>query len=270
MPGATHNRRVFFSSIPKCGKNLIYSVLFGAGLQRYVFPDATFSRISHQVGFGAFAGRTSYAYDEPIGAVSDTGALHDFSSFLAQMPPDSVGHQHLLCDQIYLQALAENDIAALFISRDPRDALLSMLNYARTQNKPAHVANVLSEMSGDDAIELLLTGGEAFVPFGDYYDAYSAWLEAPGLLAVRFEDLIGQRGGGSVERQVETVSALFRHAGVAADAAKVAKAAGSAFNERAGTFFKGQVGAWRSAFSPRVERSFERHAGHLLDKWGYA
>src|SRR5205085_10896012 len=55
--------------------------------------------------------------------------------------------------------------------------------------------------------------GRGLASIGDRLDGYTAWLDDPSVLVVRFEDLIGPTGGGDETRQKDTVAAVARHVG---------------------------------------------------------
>jgi hypothetical protein len=263
-------RAVFFPSLPKCGKNLVYSFYFALGMRRWAWGDAP--SVLHRAHFARTSDRQNYAFPE-AGAVADVerqAALGSVFAQLRDMPADTIAHNHFLPEPELLEFVANTATPTVFICRDPRDVLLSMLNFARARNLPTHVAALLDPMSDEDALLLLLDGGGRLVPFADYYDAYHGWLSAPCVAQLRFEDLVGPRGGGDAARQEEACMTLATLAGFSPQDEKVKSAVQNVFNIQAGTFFKGQVGAWREAFTPAVSRAYERNAGRLAERWGYA
>lgn len=266
----SERKPVFFTSVPKCGKNLVYSFYFELGLKRWNWGDAPATL--QQAFFARFAGRQSYVFPN-VGPVSDEvsgAALASVISQLGAMPVDTIAHNHFLPEPDLIRFIAQEGVPSIFVYRDPRDALLSMLNFARTKQTPKHVSEMLGGLSDGDALLFLLEGGGKLVPFADYFDAYHGWLSAPGVKLLRFEDLVGARGGGDNERQLEACEALGRLAGLAADDPRISAAREKVFNVQAGTFFRGQIGAWREGLPPLIQRRFETEAGWLLPRWGYA
>lgn len=254
--------RVFFTSIPKCGKNLLYSLFHGLGFKRH-FP--TSERYAEAAYAAAFTG-LNYAYpprDEPFTA-ADRDGLRDE---LAAMSDNTVFHRHLLPEPAFRAMLNEAGIRPLFIVRDPRDALVSAANYALEQAKPVQIVERLGARGFEDILRFLLRGEEGTAPFLDQFTAFHPWTEWEEVLTVRFEDLIGERGGGSEAAQRETLVRLLEHVG--ADPSQVAAAMDCVFNPRAGTFFRGQIGSHRAHFRGDIGDLFERSFGRLLDVWGY-
>jgi hypothetical protein len=262
-------RAVFFPSLPKCGKNLVYSFYFALGMKRWTWGGAP--SILHRAYFARSSKLQNYAFPE-AGPVSDeerAATLGSVFDQLGAMPDDTIANHHFLPEPELIEFIAARGIPTVFIRRDPRDVLVSMLNFARKRRLPPHVAAMLEPLSDQDALLFLLEGGEHLVPFAHYFDAYYDWLSAPGVTQVRFEDLVGHRGGGDEERQREACAKLGALAGFTTGDKRVERASRAVFNVEAGTFFKGQIGAWRDAFTQRVDRAFDRHAGALMERWGY-
>jgi len=266
----TTRRAVFFPSLPKCGKNLVYSFYFALGMKRWSWGDAP-SQL-HRAHFARTPHLQNYAFPEAGGAREGERqvALDRVLAQLRDMPTGTIANHHFLPEPELVRFIAVNAVPAVFICRDPRDVLLSMLSFARVRQLPPHVAALLEPLSDEDALILLLDGGGRLVPFADYFDAYHGWLSAPGVAQLRFEDLIGPRGGGNAQRQERACAVLATLAGFSPKADEVKAATEKVFNVQAGTFFKGQIGAWRDAFTPAVRRAYERHAGWLTARWGFA
>jgi hypothetical protein len=262
-------RPVFFTSVPKCGKNLVYSFYFALGLRRCSWGEAP-ARL-HAAHFARVSDAQNYAFADvgPVSEADEAATIDDVVSQLAALPADVVAHHHFLPAPRLLRFVAESGMSTVFVLRDPRDVLVSMLNYSRERALPGHVASLIAPLSDEDALVLLLEGGGRLVPFAIYFDAYHDWLSAPGVSIFRFEDLIGSRGGGDESRQDEACQRLAALAGFTANDPAIASAKARMFNEGAGTFHKGQIGAWRNAFTPVVRQAYDRHAGWLAERWGY-
>jgi hypothetical protein len=260
---------VFFTSVPKCGKNLVYSFYFELGLKRWNWGEAP--AILHAAHFARLSDKQNYAFPE-VGPVSDEreqSTLDHVIDQLSTMPADVIAHHHFLPAPRLVQYVAASGLSTVFVTRDPRDALVSMLNFSRKRQLPIHVSAMVEPLSDEAALLLLLEGGDKLVPFATYFDAYRGWLSACCVSSFRFEDLVGPRGGGDAARQEAACTELAALAGVGPDDPAFAKARERMFNVNAGTFFKGQIGAWRDAFTPAVARAYEDHAGWLAEHWGY-
>jgi hypothetical protein len=98
------------------------------------------------------------------------------------------------------------------------------------------------------------------------FERYAGWLETPGVLAVRFEDLVGAARATTVRRIVDFWAARAGWCDV--DAASEL-ALGSIRPERSHTFREGRVGGWRESFSPELRELGRRILGPLLVRLGY-
>jgi hypothetical protein len=144
-----------------------------------------------------------------------------------------------------------------------------MANYVLHRGLPADLVPKMNHLDMEQALALLLTGDDDLVPFASYFDSFRGWLEADGVLALRFEDIVGPRGGGEGGGQIARLTALAEHIGWRGPAVHLTSAISGSFNPRASTFYKGQVGQWKVAFSETVRRLFQTRAGFLVRHWGY-
>jgi curved DNA-binding protein CbpA len=91
-------------------------------------------------------------------------------------------------------------------------------------------------------------------------------LHHPAVCAVRYEDLVGPEGGGSVDAQRATVERVLAHVGADVPADLVCK---QLYNTDAWSFHKGRPGAWKEAFSSANLRQFYAVYGDLVEQYGY-
>ena len=158
----------------------------------------------------------------------------------------------------------------LFNFRDPRDSLLSLVNYLLQRANESYspfarnviLAQILEAMPSvsaqlDFAIEHM----------GEHVEKYTRnnWLLFhPDVAKLSFEELVGAEGGGSRSQQRAAIRRIGEFLGVAPseDGARV-------FDPSARTFFRGQIGAWRDAFSAEQARTFGRLYGNVLRTYGY-
>jgi hypothetical protein len=260
---------LFFSSIPKCGKNLIYSFFFALGYKRFRFEDDSYNHYSNLLPFNDLQGRDHYVTERSTHHGIDCERVTlDFRAAICAIPDGYIGHRHMHPDGELLNALRVARIKPIFIYRDPRDCLVSAVHYA-FNGKPEHISKMLGGLSEEDALLALLSGRDSLIPFARWYDAYRSWLDVPDSIPLRFEDIIGGRGGGTDARQKECFENLVSGLGIQVTREVFDTALSKAFNPRAGTFRSGQIGGWRKSFSKNVVQEFELKAGHLLNLWGF-
>lgn len=101
------------------------------------------------------------------------------------------------------------------------------------------------------------------------YGTYARWLEEPWCLPVKFEDLIGAKGGGDSARQLEVIQNLINFTGVTKPEINAQVVADALFDENASTFRKGTIGSWREDFTEDMHQIFMKESGELLSLFGY-
>lgn len=125
---------------------------------------------------------------------------------------------HLFYDPIICNDLQKRMVKTLFVTRDPRDVLISNLHYI-TKLKRHFLHKFFTETlrSDDDRLDTLVRGtpGPPFVrSLRDTLAAYVPWIGADGVLTIRFEDLVGSRGGGDDEARKQTLIRIASHCGL--------------------------------------------------------
>ena len=162
----------------------------------------------------------------------------------------------------------------IFNYRDPRDVLLSAVNFlaGNTRNGYGNFAEfkvfnrfLRSLPTLEEQLTYAIT--DPSFPGHDAF-AKALWLlHHPDVCKVSFEQLIGPRGGGSAEAQREAVSRVLGFLGVREDPGTIAP---NLFRTDAFSFFRGQIGSWRDAFTPEHEKLFADRYGEMLAAYGYA
>ncbi|PWH16910.1 MAG: hypothetical protein DDG59_08710 [Anaerolineae bacterium] len=244
---------VLGNAMPKSGSHLIIQVLQGlTRLGPFVNP-----------GF------------PPVNRAEDNRKLDDAETLrnLKRLRSGDIAYGYVQAREPFLSLLTQPQYATIFVYRDPRDMLVSHVFYAtqihRSHGMHAYYTQRLENMEqrlnaaiyGVDDPEARLTGVRQ-----KYLD-YLGWLETPGVLCLRFEELILNRRAALLrildylhergfEQRVEQEQAL-----IVLEQAIVPK--------RSGTFRKAQPGNWREYFSEANKAAFKAVAGDLLIRLGY-
>lgn len=175
----------------------------------------------------------------------------------------------------YADVLSQTHYQIIYLHRDPRDVVVSMALYIRNQDKQFWPG--AQKLSLDQTITQLIEGGESLHITSHHiskngikkvYDAYLPWLTLPNVLAVRFEDLIGPKGGGNLQGQIETIRAIARHINHSISDQEIIFLGEEIFGTSA-VFNKGQIGSWQHYFTPEHKQLFKKHASQLLIDLGY-
>jgi hypothetical protein len=149
--------------------------------------------------------------------------------------------------------LAELNYRHLFILRDPRAVVVSLLDFildARGMPRPHFLQADFREMNIQARLNFILDGGTApragvtTQGFADVYRALLKWESDPDCLVVRFEDLVGPQGGGDAERQRTAIARIAAHLGHRME--DVADRMATVFDPASRTFRAGQIDGWKS------------------------
>ena len=153
--------------------------------------------------------------------------------------------------------LVEREAAIVFVYRDLRDVLVSQAH---------HLADRPGFEGMDEEARLLacLNGAGDVAGLFDRWPQYAGWINAPGTLTLRYEDLLAQPEEsatvflrylqGQREGEARTVAAMVERMGR---------------TDLSPTFRRGIAGGWREAFTPAVEEAFTEAAGDWLVRLGY-
>lgn len=244
------SRPVFVQSIPKSGTHLLFECLRGMG------------------------------YGEP--ASLDLPEMND-----GPQGGRFYNLQHLRTTELALpfhhatpliDSLAKSVI--LFIVRDPRDVAVSLAHYLAKQLDYHLLAAWMRKRTPDERLRVVLSG-EFPIPmyvnrhFGfrgtirDLVNAYADWIRdpLPNVHFVCFEHLVGVAGGGSREKQLQSLWELQLALHVPGSPEEFAD---RVFSKNALTFRKGQIGSFRDEFRPEHERMFRELPQDFMELTGYA
>lgn len=181
---------------------------------------------------------------------------------------------HFPADPVVVALLASLEYRSVFIVRDPRDIVVSQAFYIM-KLKRHHLHNLfMHEMSSfSERIMALIEGTETGTrrhpSIGQRLRDHAGWLEDPGTLVVRFEDLVGRRGGGSDEVQHSVIRAVAHHILRPLTDEQLFIVAGCVHTNRSATFRKGVIGEWRSHFTSQHVEAFKRMGSRELVAYGY-
>ena len=191
---------------------------------------------------------------------------------LSQVPEGCFITAHCVYTPELAGLFDEGGMKTVCILRDPRDVAVSQMHYLkRLKNHFAHEEYVALPT---DRERLLVSirggelGGRKLKSLAERYGRFLGWERDGGAVMVKFEDLVGPGGGGSVEAQRLAVGRVAAHLGVPVDERAVDLVGENLFGVGR-TFRKGQVGGWREEFSDEHERAAREVAGPLLVELGY-
>jgi hypothetical protein len=189
---------------------------------------------------------------------------------LARLSPGQVIVAHLPFEPDYPEALDASGTRALFLTRDPRDIVLSQAHFAVGRpDHPFHRAFTGAADVRERVLVAIEGDRESGLPsIANRLDRYEPWLHGRAEV-VRFEDLVGPNGGGDAARQRQAVEGIYRHLGLDDDPRLVDDVCRRLFSDASPTFRRGAIGQWRSQFDDELAARFRAAAGDRLATYGY-
>lgn len=180
----------------------------------------------------------------------------------------------------FFNVLRSQGYKNIFVCRDPRDACVSLVIYMDEmtgKNRDFYVVpDEWDSLSFDDKLFAVIKGIHCESYVGFWFDRLTYWTNYPDTLVVRFEDLVGNNGGGSDQVQMETLQAIanFTHMNISQEGLE--RVANELYNpstkpkEYNGiTYLGGQIGNWRLFFNEKHKKAFKKKYNHLLIRFNY-
>ena len=163
-----------------------------------------------------------------------------------------IGHRKF--DENFNRMLEKNKIPHFLIVRDPRDVVVSKAFYiARTPehafcsyfnniDSPKRFIAAIKGVPGESGDAPAKRYGVPSI--AEIYKQYLPWLREKRCLLIRFEDIVGNRGGGNDEKQFLELRRIAKHLKMPLKDLELKEIAFKTFNEKSLTFRKGQIGDW--------------------------
>jgi hypothetical protein len=240
---------VIANSIPKGGTHLLTRCLS-------LFPRFAYTGIHYTRG------------------VPDRDAV---SSLLDRTGANRFSAAHLWWSDECAALFRHREVRQILMLRDPRDVAVSGVFFILNR-KSHHLHQYFVGLPDmESRMEAYLSGvtdkystiGQGLADIKGSFNRYTAWSEEPGTLTIRFEDLVGSKGGGDDTQQANAVQRIAEHIGVALNNSQTTSIAEKIFFSRSVTFRKGAIGQWQEHFTENIDRTFVKHAGDLLHHLGY-
>ena len=215
---------------------------------------------------------------------------------------------HLRYTDYNKKMLTNKNFTIFFIYRDPRDQLISYIFWGKKnlenelfwlkekinptydplkdKTKPfvPKLPNYLAyeNLSMNETIFKLINLGSPYYdvmgPYlspkhetkgiNEFYHSYLPWMNTKGVCSIKFENLIGSKGGGNDKLQLNEIRKIAKHIGINITDKEATKVAHKLFGGTT-TFKDGQIGSWKNHFNAEHKIIFKKTAGKLLIKLDY-
>lgn len=197
--------------------------------------------------------------------------LGGMERLLRRLRPGGVLVTHLHWSTRTAAAVVGAGAKCVFLIRDPRAVVVSQAAFIPT--RPRHPQHAIFAALPDlrQRVLLAIRGNPAtgFPGVAERFRAFGGWLDGAAHV-VRFEDLVGARGGGCDQQQRRTVEGILAHLEVAVGGGSVDAIVASLFSSASPTFRRGAIDSWRDVFDDDVAYAFAKAAGPEFELYGYA
>lgn len=258
--------RVFVASQPKTGSHLLNALL--QGLPRMMFSgvhysqdDFVFIPTPHAVEMAR--GRRDTDWDR-------------LQKGLSRIRNGQFMTAHWPYKQRLNEILDDLRFKKIFLMRDPRDMVVSLTFFVtRTPTNYLYDRYNNQFKTTEERLMASIVGfppdehGRGQQPLGRRLGAFAAWASANGVLVVKFESIVGEKGGGSAAEQREAIGEISSHLDRRLNADQVTSLAEHIWSTKSLTFRKGGIGDWRNHFTEEHKAAFKEQTGQLLIDLGY-
>lgn len=262
--------RVFLNSIPKAGAHLAEKAMGLLGYRRGSRSIGSLTLFGRRQTIKSLTRRPLLTSDLVVVGIEMATPLRAswVRRRLGRVGAGRYMRGHVRYSGYFASVLEAGDFRLLHMVRDPRDVVVSHAHYM--MDRPRHPLHDHYQSLPDWSARLAfsITGG--WVPGVGYLESLAAryrsmdpWRDHPGALTLRFEDLVGEAGGGSAARQQQALESLVRLLELEPDPDRLEALVDGLFGGTS-TFRRGRAGAWREAFDDSTLELFRRQAGHLV------
>lgn len=251
---------ILCNSYPKSGTHLLYQIL-------YSLPGLK-------------------AWDDIVSVQALCGIMNPSSHIRWKMgsaPNQAIVRSHLMyCNEI-LEILQEFDCKVIFIYRDLRDVAVSHACWVPKEKKFFLHQHYLELKNFEEQLMYSIKGVPLGTPLGSNisqpdigqdFSRWKGWIDNSKVLAIKFEDLVGARGGGSETNRLQTIQKIVDYLEIDLSSQQITtQFASEVMNpQESHTFRKGgngSIGSWRSLFTEAHKKAFKQVAGDLLIELNY-
>ncbi|MHA2358189.1 MAG: sulfotransferase domain-containing protein [Candidatus Heimdallarchaeaceae archaeon] len=264
-------KKVFINSLPKSGTNLIAKALDLFGFHH-----------AHNLDSGLFLrdkwqNRVRRLLNRPRKQGYIIGINHPIeisrSSVDRILQKTQTGEYitaHVgFSEDVLLKAL-ELDFKTIQMIRDPRAIAASYVPYvAKTKSNP--LFKEFSQKSKEEQYRIVLEGfqGKNISKQTLYTSCLSVepWINSEDTLVVKFEDIVGEKGGGNNEIQREVLEKISLHIDAPKD--KIDQVIENIFGPGRHTFRKGKIDSWKEEIPKDIQKAMTTQLEPILKKWNY-
>lgn len=181
---------------------------------------------------------------------------------------------HAFPRKLLIALLRQHHYKVIFMWRDPRDQAISLLHvtlkgklsFISKANRPHFMS-----LSFEEQLHEVITGERYGVSATEkmMLNRIDWFKQDPHFVYVcKFENLVGEEGGGSKEKQLTEMQNIAKHLHLRLNTFEIEKRSRHIFGKGA-NFRSGQIGSWKKDFTPYLKNSFKQKFNKMLIQTGY-
>lgn len=172
-----------------------------------------------------------------------------------------------------LLKVQEMNFKLILMIRDPRAVIASYVPYI-LKARWHFLYEYFNKIDNEERYKIALNGyfGNRKISIQSMYTRCLSlvhWINSKSVLLVKFEDLIGIKGGGDDQKQRETLKRICSH--IDAPLEKIDYVMNNLFGYTPGrkTFREGKIDSWREEIPYSIQKEMKKRLQPILQKWGY-
>nr|VFK19046.1 MAG: Sulfotransferase family protein [Candidatus Kentron sp. LPFa] len=284
--------RVLVNSLPKSGTHLLTRTVEVFGYREYGATLNHTEKMLNALGLGIpkyliyrqaknslKKGKVTTENKIGIGAFSPYFVNKaTFEYWLDAIPYGQYIQGHIPFTPELATIIAKLNYFHLFIIRDPRAVIASLIPFILDSQSARMGTHFLQddfrEMSQDQRLRFILEGGTAqkagvkVESFADVYRSMLAWRDDPDCLLVRFEDLVGEQGGGNADKQEKAVKGITKYMGIEFDG-NIRSKLTKIYDTSSRTFRIGKIDGWKDSMDAESVAHLTEYCEPLRNEAGY-
>jgi hypothetical protein len=193
---------------------------------------------------------------------------------LARLEANDFFCGHLGYSRTVSRLMAERDIYLLYAIRDPRDVLLSQLAFALEHSQHFLHKHLTALDNTYERQKLILMGSLSDgtilqKSMAQQYTDMNRWAASNKTLIVKYEDLVGENGNGSYQRQISTVFQIASFLGLPNNEENIRQVCGLLYDANGIGFRNGKAGEWSNYLPNEILDLFNVEMSDAMKLWGY-
>jgi hypothetical protein len=176
----------------------------------------------------------------------------------------------------FLQVFRFNhpEYVVLINIRDLRDVFVSLVDY-----KGALIEEAIGSNSNDEKLMYVIEGVEKeYIEHMFNLELHILraleWLDDPNIILIKFEDLVGPEGNGSIQKRKDTIIQVAKALSIPLSKDRLDYLSDNLWGIEKGfkipiTFFQGKIGRWKECFNEEHKKLFKEKYGDILIRLGY-